>query len=141
VNLIILLLPIIAIVLMFRSQKKRQQQQQSMQTALEPGVGVRTIGGLYAQVKAVNDETVELEIAPGVVAHFTKSAVAAVLDPQEYDAIINGRPAEDELLEAELADVDADASEDVPVADEKPLTLTKESPAKGDAEGQAPASK
>ncbi|MFB7908524.1 preprotein translocase subunit YajC [Kitasatospora sp. NPDC056076] len=138
-NLIILLLPIIAIVLMFRSQKKRQQQQQSMQTSLEPGAGVRTIGGLYAQVKAVNDETVELEIAPGVVTHFTKSAIAAVLDPQEYDAIINGRPADDELSEPEAEDTDA-----APVED-KPLTLTKDSAekgdVKGDVEGGAPASK
>ncbi|WP_395296942.1 preprotein translocase subunit YajC [Kitasatospora hibisci] len=133
-NLIILLLPIIAIVLMFRSQKKRQQQMQQMQTALEPGAGVRTIGGLYAQVKAVNEETVELEIAPGVVSHFTKSAIAAVLDPQEYDAIINGRPADDELPEPE-ADVEAEP------ADEKPLSLAKEGAEKGEAEGGAPTSK
>ncbi|MFJ6620254.1 preprotein translocase subunit YajC [Kitasatospora sp. NPDC091335] len=137
-NLIILLLPIIAIVLMFRSQKKRQQQQQQMQTSLEPGAGVRTIGGLYAQVKAVNEETIELEIAPGVVTHFTKSAIAAVLDPQEYDAIINGRPADDELPEPEAEEAEpADAEP----AEDKPLTLTKDSAAKGDAEGGAPASK
>jgi preprotein translocase subunit YajC len=135
VNLIILLLPIIAIVLMFRSQKKRQSQMQQMQTSLEPGAGVRTIGGLYAQVKAVNDETVELEIAPGVVTHFTKSAIAAVLDPQEYDAIINGRPGDDELPEPEAEDADA-----APVED-KALSLTKDSAEKGDAEGGAPASK
>ncbi|MFF9640761.1 preprotein translocase subunit YajC [Kitasatospora aureofaciens] len=135
-NLIILLLPIIAIVLMFRSQKKRQSQMQQMQTALEPGAGVRTIGGLYAQVKAVNDETVELEIAPGVITHFTKSAVAAVLDPQEYDAIINGRPEEDELSEPEAEDVT-----DAAPAEDKPLSLTKDSAEKGDAEGGAPASK
>lgn len=134
-NFIILLLPIIAIVLMFRSQKKRQQQMQSMQTSLEPGAGVRTIGGLYAQVKAVHDETVELEIAPGVFTHFTKSAIAAVLDPQEYDAIINGRPAEDEPAEPQDADAEA-----APVED-KPLALTKDSAEKGDAEGGAPASK
>lgn len=98
-NFIILLLPIAAIFLMFRSQKKRQQQAQSMQSAMEPGSAVRTIGGMYALVKAVNDSTVELEIAPGVVAHFAKSAVAAVIEAQEYDEIINGRPEEDESVE------------------------------------------
>ncbi|MED7950880.1 preprotein translocase subunit YajC [Streptomyces sp. BE20] len=134
-NLIILLLPIIAIVLMFRSQKKRQQQMQKMQTALEPGAGVRTIGGLYAQVKAVNDETVELEIAPGVVAYFTKSAIAAVLDPAEYDAIINGRPVDDELSEA------SDEDAEIEPADEKPLSLSKDGAEKAEAEGGAPASK
>ncbi|KDN86783.1 preprotein translocase subunit YajC [Kitasatospora cheerisanensis] len=128
-NFIILLLPLLAIFLMFRSQKKRQAQMQSMQTALQPGSGVRTIGGMYALVKAVNDETVELEVAPGVVAHYTKGAIAAVLEPLEYDAIINGRPAEDESTE------DVEAIED---ADEKPLSLSKDE-AKADAE--APESK
>ncbi|MER5354909.1 preprotein translocase subunit YajC [Kitasatospora sp. NPDC002551] len=140
-NLIILLLPILAIVLMFRAQKKRQAQMQQMQTALEPGAGVRTIGGLYAQVKAVNDETVELEIAPGVVTHFTKSAIAAVLEPTEYDAVINGRPAEDEPLDASDEDTEVEAGS----ADAKPLSFSKDGADKGDAkaeaEGGAPASK
>ncbi|MGW4383011.1 preprotein translocase subunit YajC [Kitasatospora sp. NPDC004531] len=121
-NYIILLLPLLAIFLMFRSQKKRQEQMQNTQAALQPGSGVRTIGGMYALVKAVNDETVELEVAPGVVAHYTKGAIAAVLEPLEYDAIINGRPAEDEAVE------DADAAEAVEGtdADEKPLSLSKD---------------
>ncbi len=127
---IIFLLPLLAIFLMMRSQKKRQAQMQGMQTALQPGSGVRTIGGMYALVKAVNDETVELEVAPGVVAHYTKGAIAAVLEPLEYDAIINGRPAEDESDEAVEA-LDADAGE-------KPLSLSKDE-AKVDAE--APESK
>ncbi|WAL70802.1 preprotein translocase subunit YajC [Kitasatospora sp. YST-16] len=131
---IIFLLPLLAIFLMMRSQKKRQAQMQSMQTALQPGSGVRTIGGMYALVKAVNDETVELEVAPGVVAHYTKGAIAAVLEPLEYDAIINGRPAEDESDEAVEA-LDA-------AADEKPLSLSKDE-AKDEAkvDAEAPESK
>lgn len=135
-NLFLLLPLVLLAVLMFRSQKKRQAQLQQTQTALVPGAGVRTIGGMYALVKAVNDETVELEIAPGVVTHYTKSAVAAVMEFQEYDAIINGRPAEDEAPEAE----DAAPAEDVAV-EEKPLSLSKDGAEKGDAEGGAPASK
>ncbi|WP_263102451.1 preprotein translocase subunit YajC [Kitasatospora sp. DSM 101779] len=119
-NLIILILPIVAIFLMFRSQKKRQQQAASMQATLQPGAGVRTIGGMYAQVKAVNDETVELEIAPGVVAHYTKGAIAAVLEPLEYDAIINGRPVEADEEPAAEAEV---------AQDEKPLSLSKDAEA------------
>ncbi|MFE2347280.1 preprotein translocase subunit YajC [Kitasatospora cineracea] len=131
---IIFLLPLLAIFLMMRSQKKRQAQMQSMQTALQPGSGVRTIGGMYALVKAVNDETVELEVAPGVVAHYTKGAIAAVLEPLEYDAIINGRPAEDESDEAVEA-LDADA-------DEKPLSLSKdEAKAEAKVDAEAPESK
>ncbi|WP_031072582.1 preprotein translocase subunit YajC, partial [Streptomyces sp. NRRL WC-3742] len=136
----ILLLPLVLLaVLMFRANKKRQAQMQETQTALVPGAGVRTIGGIYALVKAVNDETVELEIAPGVVSHFTKSAIAAVMEFQEYDAIINGRPAEDEAPESEVAAEDAAPAEDA--VEEKPLSLSKDGADKGDAEGGAPASK
>ncbi|GAA4874821.1 preprotein translocase subunit YajC [Kitasatospora terrestris] len=128
-NLLIFLLPLVAIFLMFRSQKKRQSQQQQMQTALQPGSGVRTIGGMYAMVKAVNEETVELEIAPGVVAHYIKGAIAAVLEPLEYDAIINGRPLEESEPEAD------DAAE-------KPLSLDKTGDSdEATANGEAPESK
>ncbi|MFC8721745.1 preprotein translocase subunit YajC [Kitasatospora sp. NPDC057198] len=131
-NLIIIIVPLLMMFLLFRSQKKRQAQMQNTQSALQPGSGVRTIGGMYALVKAVNDETVELEVAPGTVVHYTKSAIAAVLEPLEYDAIINGRPAEDEAVE------DADADAEAVDADEKPLSLSKDG-AKADAE--APESK
>ncbi|MFJ1795501.1 preprotein translocase subunit YajC [Kitasatospora griseola] len=131
-NFIILLLPLLAIFLMFRSQKKRQSQMQTMQSALQPGSGVRTIGGMYALVKAVNDETIELEVAPGVVAHYTKGAIAAVLEPLEYDAIINGRPAEDESEEDAVEAVEGTD------ADEKPLSLSKDEAKAG---AEAPESK
>ncbi|PYC76325.1 preprotein translocase subunit YajC [Streptomyces tateyamensis] len=122
---IIFLLPIAAIILMFRSQKKRQQQAQSMQSAMVEGSGVRTIGGLYATVKSINDSTVGLEIAPGVVTHFAKSAVAAVIDPQEYDEIINGRPAEDEPVDGVATESVEDAVDEAGLdtaGSEKPAT-------------------
>ncbi|WP_051966448.1 preprotein translocase subunit YajC [Kitasatospora mediocidica] len=112
-NLLILLLPVAAIFLMFRSQKKRQQQASSMQSSMAAGSAVRTIGGMYALVKSVNDSTVELEIAPGVVTHFSKSAIAAVIDEQEYDEIINGRPEVDESV-----DLDDEVLEDETPAEE-----------------------
>lgn len=130
---------IAALFMLFRSNKKRQDQAKEMRSAMEPGSGVRTIGGMYAMVKAVNEETVELELAPGVVAHYTKSAIAAVLDPQEYDAIINGRPEDEELTEL-------DESEDE-IADETPLSLDKSVSDKKDVsgsdgtDGEAPAAK
>ncbi len=122
--MIILLLPIAAIFLMFRSQKKRQQQAQSMQSAMAPGSAVRTIGGLYALVKAVNESTVELEIAPGVFTHFAKSAVAAVIDQQEYEEIVNGRPAEDDEESADLEDSETVADE-VDEVDNEPVSFDK----------------
>ncbi len=84
-----------------------------MQSSMAAGSAVRTIGGMYALVKSVNDSTVELEIAPGVVTHFSKSAIAAVIDEQEYDEIINGRPEVDESV-----DLDDEVLEDETPAEE-----------------------
>ena len=119
--------------MLFRSNKKRQQQQQSMQATLQPGSGVRTIGGLYAQVKAVNEETVELEIAPGVVTHFTKGAIAAVLEPLEYDAIINGRPVEEPA--------DATPADETVEAEAESLSLTKDDSDSVTADRETPGTK
>ncbi|MFI5531166.1 preprotein translocase subunit YajC [Kitasatospora sp. NPDC051853] len=130
-TLILPLIMIAVLFMMFRSNKKRQEQAQQMRAGLEPGAGVRTIGGMYALVKSVNEETVELELAPGVVAHFTKGAIAAVLEPQEYDAIINGRPA-DEETDAETLDA----------ADEKPVSFDKSDDSdNGGADDEGPKSK
>jgi preprotein translocase subunit YajC len=105
--------------LLFRSNKKRQQQAQSLQSSMAPGSAVRTIGGMYATVKSIGDSTLELEIAPGVFAHYAKSAIAAMVDPQEYDEIVNGRPVEDEAeLSGDADDEAAEAVADKVVEDE-----------------------
>ncbi|NJQ01503.1 preprotein translocase subunit YajC [Streptomyces zingiberis] len=77
-------------VLMTRSAKKKQQQAADMRDQMQPGTGIRTIGGVYATVKEVHQDTVLLEIAPGVHTVFAKNAVAAVLDDDEYHRIVHG---------------------------------------------------
>ncbi|MCF6525308.1 preprotein translocase subunit YajC [Streptomyces sp. JJ36] len=95
---IVTLLPFIVIIgamfLMTRSAKKKQHQAAQMRDQMQPGTGVRTIGGMYATVKEIGDDTVLLEVAPGVHAHYAKNAVGAVLEPEEYDRIVHGEPAE-----------------------------------------------
>lgn len=92
---------------MTRSAKKKQQQALEMRDQVQPGTGIRTIGGLYARVKEVADDTVLLELAPGVHAHFAKNAIGAVLEDDEYEAIINPQAA---ALDAEGTVVPDDAS-------------------------------
>ncbi|MET9935640.1 preprotein translocase subunit YajC, partial [Streptomyces sp. NPDC006324] len=51
---IVTLLPFIVLIgamfLMTRSAKKKQQQAAQMRDEMQPGTGVRTIGGMYATV-------------------------------------------------------------------------------------------
>ncbi|NYI05022.1 preprotein translocase subunit YajC [Allostreptomyces psammosilenae] len=75
---------------MSRSNRKRQQAVQQLRDSITPGTGVRTIAWMYARVKSVHDDTVELELSPGVYATFGKTAIAAVLDDDEYDRIVHG---------------------------------------------------
>ncbi|WP_416976139.1 preprotein translocase subunit YajC, partial [Streptomyces sp. 4F14] len=57
---------------------------------MQPGSGVRTIGGMYATVKEVNDDTVLLDAGPGVDLLFAKNSIGAVLTDDEYNRIVHG---------------------------------------------------
>ncbi|MEU1091329.1 preprotein translocase subunit YajC [Streptomyces sp. NPDC005576] len=89
-----LLLPVILIFgvmfMMSRSAKKKQEAASQMRNEMQPGTGVRTIGGMYATVKEVQEDTVLLEVAPGVHAIYAKNAIGAVLDDAEYNRIVHG---------------------------------------------------
>ncbi|MCX4524860.1 preprotein translocase subunit YajC [Streptomyces sp. NBC_01551] len=91
---LVTLLPFIVLIgamfLMTRSAKKKQQAAAQMRDHMTPGTGVRTIGGMYATVKEIGDDTVTLEVAPGVHAIFAKNAIGAVLDDEEYNRIVHG---------------------------------------------------
>ncbi|MFD9545577.1 preprotein translocase subunit YajC [Streptomyces sp. NPDC060022] len=108
---LVTLLPFIVLIgamfLMTRSAKKKQQAAAQMRNDMQPGTGVRTIGGMYATVKEIQDDTVLLEVAPGVHAIYAKNSIGAVLDDAEYNRIVHG---DDEDLKVDGAVVPDDAS-------------------------------
>ncbi len=136
-------LPFILIIgvmfLMTRSAKKKQQQAAEMRNQMQPGTGVRTIGGMYAVVKEVTDEAVTLEVAPGVHAIYAKNSIGAVLDDDEYNRIVHGINAEDvsgdEVPDDASSLTKADEPADVDASDDSPIDLGKKD-AEGDAEPQ-----
>ncbi|GHF39348.1 preprotein translocase subunit YajC [Streptomyces mashuensis] len=96
---IVSLLPFIVLIgamfLMTRSAKNKQRQAAQMRDQMQPGTGVRTIGGMYATVKELGEDTVLLEVAPGVHAVYAKNAIGAVLEDAEYNRIVHGLEPED----------------------------------------------
>lgn len=63
--------------LMVRPAKKRMAEYQKMLDSL--AVGARVLaGGIYGTIKKINEKTIELEIAKGVVVEVNKNAVAGV---------------------------------------------------------------
>ncbi|MEU4716168.1 preprotein translocase subunit YajC [Micromonospora purpureochromogenes] len=69
--------------MMIRPQQKRRREAEAMQSALAPGDEVVTIGGLYGTVTGVSDDTVLLEVAPGVQTRYARPAIARVVNQAE----------------------------------------------------------
>ena len=67
--------------LMFiRPQSRRRREAQEMQSKLGSGDKVITIGGLYGTVESADDESVILEISPGVTARYARQAIARITE-------------------------------------------------------------
>ncbi|MFI1972666.1 preprotein translocase subunit YajC [Streptomyces cinnamoneus] len=135
---IVTLLPFIVLIgamfLMTRSAKNKQRQAAQMRNEMQPGTGVRTIGGMYATVKEINEDTVLLEVAPGVHAIYAKNAIGAVLEDAEYNRIVHGLEPED----APVVPDDASSLTDADAPAEKKIDLGKDAaPAAADEAGKA----
>lgn len=68
--------------LIIRPTRNRARAQAAMQERLTPGVEVMTTAGIYGRVRAVDAETVSLEVAPGTAIRVAKAAVGRVLDDE-----------------------------------------------------------
>jgi preprotein translocase subunit YajC len=85
VDFVIILVALFAAMwfLLIRPQRKRQVSQLQMQDSIQPDAEVITAGGLHGRVKAIEDEIVQLEIAPGTVVRLDRRAIAAVAQENE----------------------------------------------------------
>lgn len=66
-----------------RRQKKAMQATIDLHESLQPGDRVHTTSGLQATVVALTDDTVDLEIAPGVVTTWMKLAIRDKILPED----------------------------------------------------------
>ena len=69
--------------LVIRPQRKRSDQQVAMQDRLRTGDEIITAGGLHATVKSIEDDVLEIEIAPKIIVRLDRRAVAAVVSQEE----------------------------------------------------------
>jgi preprotein translocase subunit YajC len=89
-NQAITFLPMLAIlgVFMFfasRRQKRSMQATIDLHESLRIGDRVQTTSGLHATIKRITDDTVDLEIAPGVVTTWVKLAIRDKIEPEILD--------------------------------------------------------
>lgn len=74
-------LPLILIVVVFwllliRPQQKRAKAQRELVTSLGPDDRIVTVGGLHGTITSVDEDTIRVEVSPGMVLTFAKGAVA-----------------------------------------------------------------
>jgi preprotein translocase subunit YajC len=104
-----LLFPILLVagfyLLFMRPARMRQRKAAETRSHVEPGVEVVTTAGMIATVVSSDDETVTLEIAPGVQSKFVKQAIARVVTPPE--------PAHEEIQPAH-EEIQPDTTDDNP---------------------------
>ena len=87
---LILFLPFLLIMggfmyLASRRQKRAMQATIDLHDSLRPGDRVHTTSGLQATVVEITDDTVDLEIAPGVVTTWMKLAIRDQILPDDED--------------------------------------------------------
>jgi preprotein translocase subunit YajC len=80
-----ILIFVVGYLLLVRPARNRQRKAMENRAQLVPGVEVTTTAGLLATVVAVDDDTVTLEVAPGVHSRYVKGAIARVHTPLEPD--------------------------------------------------------
>jgi preprotein translocase subunit YajC len=73
--------------------RRRKMSHAAMQDSIAVGDEIITAGGLHGVVKAIEDDTVKVEIATGVVATLDRRAVAAVAREVEVEVAPEDPPA------------------------------------------------
>ena len=68
-------------VLLILPQQRRMKQHQAVVASLRAGDEVVTAGGVYGTIISVDDETLAVEVAPGVVLRVLRSAVSQRIAP------------------------------------------------------------
>lgn len=79
-----------------RRQKRAMQATIDLHESLTPGDRVHTTSGLQATVVAITDDTVDLEISPGVVTTWMKLAIRDRILPDDDEDLVDKADAADE---------------------------------------------
>lgn len=71
--------------MLIRPQKRRVQAHQALVRSIQIGDEVVTAGGILATVRALRDDELEVEIAPGTVIRILKTSISRRLTEDEAD--------------------------------------------------------
>lgn len=97
------LLAVLLFVLPARQRRTMQARAQALQESLTVGSPVMTTSGIHGTVARLDETTVDLELAPGVVVTFARPAIMEIRQPatgipgDDAPGAAGGRPADGTL--------------------------------------------
>jgi preprotein translocase subunit YajC len=62
--------------LLIRPQRRNMAAHQALMASLQEGDDVMTMGGIYGRIQKLDDEVIELEVAPGTSFRVARSAIS-----------------------------------------------------------------
>jgi preprotein translocase subunit YajC len=74
-------------VLLILPQQRRMRQHQAVVASLRAGDEVVTAGGVYGTITSVDEDTLAVEVAPGMVLRVLRSAVSQRVGPSDDEVI------------------------------------------------------
>jgi preprotein translocase subunit YajC len=81
------MLVIVGVIMFFASRRQKRAMQATIELheSLRIGDKVQTTSGLHGTIKHITDDTVDLEIAPGVLTTWVKLAIRDRIEPEILD--------------------------------------------------------
>ncbi len=77
---------VVLVVLPMRARSRMTQQVRQMQASLTLGTEIMTTSGVYGRIVALDEQTADVEIAPGVVVRWARAAIGEVRRPTDDDS-------------------------------------------------------
>ncbi len=110
-NPLLVFLPLLIVLgaFMFFAARRRKRAMQAtidLHESLRAGDRVHTTSGLEATITAITDDTVDLEVAPGVVTTWMKLAIRDRIEPEDPE--IPEKDVDDESMTASGVTAEAD---------------------------------
>src|SRR4051794_1197295 len=110
-----ILVPVVLLALMYmmliRPQQQRARRQRELLRSVEVGDRILTVGGLLGRVVGLGDETVDIEVADGIVLTFVRAAISRkVPETDDHDAFDQEAIDQEAIDEHEEEDEDSGSS-------------------------------
>jgi preprotein translocase subunit YajC len=84
------------LLLIVRPQRRQMAAHRALVASLHIGEEVVTSGGIYGTIQDLDEQAVDLEVAPGVVLRVARGAIAQRVEPPEEPVDDTGDDAGDE---------------------------------------------